>query len=171
MRKMLDYSKLKKNITKIISERINQKAEVKEIFYYEAYPENDTREYSTDGKHKFMTYLKKGLDFQVRKKPIKQIKGETKGGTFIEEKGNMDTELTIDAVHHQKKFDIAVFFTGDSDFFALTKYLMARGKKCYVFSSHNNISHELRNGTSGYFEMMKIPELWGKELRYRKQKK
>lgn len=39
-----------------------------EIYYYTAYPANRTRDYSLDGKHKFFTYLKKGLGFIVRKK-------------------------------------------------------------------------------------------------------
>lgn len=83
----------------------------------------------------------------------------------------MDIEIAIDAIHNQRKYDIAVFLTGDSDFFALIKYLMNAGKKCFIFSSRNSVSKELKTNTSGYFEIMKIPELWGEKLRYRNQKK
>jgi len=171
IKKMLDYSKIKEIVSDLISKKIKERVNVKKIFYYEAYPENNTRKYNTDGIHKFMTYLKKELNFKIRKKPIKQIKKESKKGIFIQEKGNMDIELAIDVMHYKKKYDIAVFFTGDSDFFALIKYLIMCEKKCFIFSSHNNISHELRNGANGYFEMIKISQLWGKTLQYRKQKK
>src|ERR1035437_5439545 len=42
-------------------------------FYYTAYPAEGTRSYSLDGKHRFYTFLKKGLGFQVRKKELKRI--------------------------------------------------------------------------------------------------
>ena len=38
------------------------------VFYYTAYPAEGTRTYSLDGKHKFFTFLKKGLGFEVRKR-------------------------------------------------------------------------------------------------------
>lgn len=38
------------------------------IFYYTAFPEEGTRSYSTQGKHKFYTFLKKNLGFIVRKR-------------------------------------------------------------------------------------------------------
>jgi len=169
--KMLDYSKLKTAVLNVMSKKLKEELEIKEVFYYETYPENKTREYNTDGTHKFMTFLKKGLGFQVRKKPIKQIKIEEEGRAFIQEKGNMDVEIAIDVIHHHKKYDIAVFFTGDSDFFPLMKYLIAREKKCYVFSSENSVSKELKTGASGYFNIVDIEELWGDKLKYRNSKK
>ena len=41
-----------------------------EVFYYTAYPADGTRDYSLDGRHKFFTFLKKGLGFTVRKKEL-----------------------------------------------------------------------------------------------------
>jgi uncharacterized LabA/DUF88 family protein len=80
----------------------------------------------------------------------------------------MDVELTIDAIHHYKKYDAAVLFTGDSDFLALVTYLRVRGKKVYIFSSKNNISEELRTGADGYFDVLKIgKDIWGRDLRQR----
>ncbi len=139
-----------------------------EIFYYSAYPANGTRDYSLDGRHKFFTFLKKGLKFTVRKKELKRISVITPEGESIEEKGNMDVEITIDALHHIKKYDIAILFTGDSDFLALVTYLRARGKKVYIFSSKNNISEELRTGGDGYFDVLTIEkDIWGRELKRR----
>ncbi len=33
-----------------------------------------------------------------------------------------------------------------------------------MFSSKNNISHELKTGGNGYFDLKEIDELWGKDL-------
>jgi uncharacterized LabA/DUF88 family protein len=160
--KFLDYSK--------IAACIKQKFEgtAIRVFYYTAYPADGTRNYSIEGKHKFYTFLKKGLGFEVRKKPLKRISVIDEEGESIEEKGNMDVEMTIDAIHHMGKYHIAVFFTGDSDFLALVTYLRRGGKKVYIFSSKNNVSQELRTGGDGYFDILMMPEdIWGRELHHR----
>lgn len=160
--KFFDYEKLR-NFTKI---KFN--ASTIEVFYYSAYPADGTRDYSLDGRHKFFTFLKKGLKFVVRKKELKRISILTPEGESIEEKGNMDVEITIDALHHIKKYDIAIFFTGDSDFLALVTYLRRGGKKVYIFSSKNNISEELRTGGDGYFDVLTLKEnIWGRDLKRR----
>lgn len=142
------------------------------VYYYTAYPAEGTRDYSTDSKHRFYTYLKKGLGFVVRKKPLKRMKSTTEQGEIIEEKGNMDVEMTIDAVNLVQKYDTAVLFTGDSDFLALVNYIANRGKKVHIFSSRNNVSTEMRTSGHRYTDVLKITEdIWGKELRYREQKK
>ncbi len=136
-------------------------------FYYTAYPAEGTRSYSLDGKHKFFTFLKKGLGFTVIKKELKRISVVNENGESIEEKGNMDVEITIDALHHFKKYNTAVFFTGDSDFLALVTYLKNYGKKVFIFSSENNISQELRTGADGYIDVLEIEDIWGEELKHR----
>lgn len=163
--KFFDYEKLRK----FIKEKFNGSSI--EIYYYTAYPADGTRDYSLDGKHKFFTYLKKGLGFIVRKKELKRIPVITGAGQSIEEKGNMDVEITIDAMHYFKKYDTAILFTGDSDFLALVTFLKTRGKKVFIFSSKNNISEELRTGGDGYLDVLNIKEdIWGRELRYRAEK-
>lgn len=163
--KLFDYEKLRR----FLKEEFNA-YEIK-VFYYTAYPASGTRDYSLDGKHKFFTFLKKGLGFIVRKKELKRIPVITEAGQSIEEKGNMDVEITIDALHHINKYDIAVLFSGDSDFLALVSYLRNRNKKVYIFSSQNNISEELRTGGDGYCDILRVKEdIWGKELRYRSEK-
>jgi len=164
--KLFDFEKLKK----FLKEKFN--ALTIEIFYYSAYPAVGTRDYSLDGKHKFFTFLKKGLGFTVRKKELKRISIVTKDGQSVEEKGNMDVEITIDALHNIRKYDTAVLFTGDSDFLALVTYLRRDGKKVFIFSSQNNISQELRTGGDGYFDVLEIEnDIWGKELKHRGDKK
>jgi uncharacterized LabA/DUF88 family protein len=84
----------------------------------------------------------------------------------------MDVEITVDAMHHVEKYDIVLLFSGDSDFMALVSYLRNKDKSVYVYSSENNISHELRTGSDGYTDVLKIDaEIWGKKLRHRKQKR
>jgi len=160
--RFLDYEKLRRFITAKFS------ASSIQVFYYTAYPAEGTREYSLDGKHRFFTFLKKGLKFTVRKKELKRIPIATEHGESVEEKGNMDVEITIDAMYHFKKYDTAVFFTGDSDFLALVTHLRLGGKKVYVFSSRNNISEELRTGADGYTDVLMVDaDIWGRELRFR----
>ena len=140
------------------------------VFYYTAYPAQGTRNYDLLGKHNFFTYLKKALGFVVRKKELKRIVAHTDAGDVVFEKGNMDVEMTIDTIHHMAAYDTAIFFTGDSDFLALTTYLKNRGKKVFVFSSKNNISRELRTGSDGYFDILDMStSVWGKNLTHRRE--
>ncbi|OGG60370.1 hypothetical protein A3C86_00190 [Candidatus Kaiserbacteria bacterium RIFCSPHIGHO2_02_FULL_49_16] len=156
---VFDYVKLQTYLKKEFAP-----ASVK-IFYYTAYPAEGTRSYSIDGKHKFYTYLKKGLDFVVRKKELKRISVHNDAGDSFEEKGNMDVEIIIDAMHGKDAYDTAVFFTGDSDFLALVTYLRNGGKKVYIYSSRNNISHELKTGADGYTDILAITaDIWGRAL-------
>ncbi|MFH0805889.1 MAG: NYN domain-containing protein [Patescibacteria group bacterium] len=161
VKKFIEYKKLKDYF------RDNFNTDKVEIFYYDAYPEEGTRDYKLDGKHKFYTYLKKGLGFTVRKKKLKRISIIDESGESVIEKGNMDVEITIDALHNINKYDISVLFTGDADFLALVNYLKNHGKKVYIFSSKDNISRELKTGGNGYFDLKNINELWGKDLKHR----
>ena len=163
-RKFIEYSYLKN----YLKEKFNAK-EIK-IFYYDAYPKEGTRDYDLNSKHRFYTYLKKGLGFIVRKKELKRISIITKDGESIIEKGNMDVEMTIDVLHYLDKYNIAIFFTGDSDFLALVSYLRNKGKKVYIFSSQNSVSEELRTGGDRYFDVKNINEIWGKDLKYREDR-
>lgn len=160
--KFLDYDKTVKLIKKKFL------ATYVKVFYYSAYPANGTRSYDLEGKHKFFFYLKKELGFEIRKKELKRIKTINEQGEHFQEKGNMDVEMAIDAVYYFKEYDIAVLFTGDSDFLALVTHLRQGGKKVFIFSSKNNISEELRTGADGYFDILKFDgDIWGKEIKHR----
>lgn len=163
--KLFDYKKLVSYLKK------QHDASAIKVFYYTAYPKEGTRDYDVSSKHAFYTYLKKGLGFVVRKKSLKQIKISTDEGQGIKEKGDMDVELTLDVMHTKDQFDTALLFTGDSDYLALVNYLKNGGKKVYVYSSENNISSELRTGSHGYRDVLKIKDdIWGKTLNFRNQK-
>lgn len=82
----------------------------------------------------------------------------------------MDVEITIDAVHNVQKYDIAVLFTGDSDFLSLIKYIKSRDKKVYIYSSYNNISSELRTMGHEYIDILDLDyDIWGRKLEHRKK--
>src|SRR3989338_5171112 len=86
IKKFIEYKTLKDYFRK------NFNADKVEIFYYDAYPRDGTREYDLGGRHRFYTYLKKGLGFTVRKKELKRISIISEHGESIMEKGNMDVE-------------------------------------------------------------------------------
>ncbi len=76
--RFFDYEKLQKFLIK------NFSALELKVFYYTAYPKEGTRKYNLDGKHKFYTFLNKGLGFIVRKKELKRIHVVTGDGQSIE---------------------------------------------------------------------------------------
>ena len=157
------------NLSQFLGDTFNAK-KIK-VFYYAAYPADGTRKYSLEGKHKFFVYLKKGLGFAVIKKELKRIHVSTEDGEHIQEKGNMDVEITIDALHHIQKYNTAALFSGDADFLALVKYLHHRNKKVFIFSSRNNVSQELRTAGDAYFDVLSLGDgIWGKEIQHRKHK-
>ncbi|NCD00958.1 NYN domain-containing protein [bacterium] len=162
--KLLDYEKILNYI------KDNFKPSAIKVFYYAAYPAEGTRSYSISNKHKFFIFLKKGLGFEVRKKELKRIKVVDEDlGESIKEKGDMDVEITVDAMYHINKYDTAIFFSGDSDFLPLVNHLKNNGKKIYILSSRNNISEELRTAGHGYCDVLDISDIWGNNLKNRKK--
>lgn len=160
--KMFDLEKLKKYL------KDTYQASAVKVYYYDAYPKPETRDHDVSGKHKFYVYLEKALGFVVRKKPLKQIRVETERGVVVEEKGNMDVEMSIDVVNQVKNYDEAIFFTGDSDFLALVRYIHSRSKKVHVYSSRNNVSSELRTGADSYTDILRIADdIWREQVRHR----
>ena len=95
----------------------------------------------------------------VKKKPLKFIsapnaKGTTKRSDDPEKeegfyKGNMDVELVLDAIRLMSQYDTFVLFSGDSDFYALLKYLEEHGKNVVVLSRHGFVAEELK--TVGHY--------------------
>ncbi|MFC1623596.1 NYN domain-containing protein [Patescibacteria group bacterium] len=162
-KKLLDFKKLKKYLEKKFQ------ANKLKIYYYTSYPKPDSRRDDTGGQHAFYTFLEKNLGFKVVKKPLKQIKTINNNKEIIKEKGNMDVEITIDVVDSINCFDIAILFSGDSDFLELANYIKKRNKKIYIYSSKNSVSTELKYGGDGYKDLLEIKEIWGNELVYKKK--
>ncbi|MBU1910790.1 NYN domain-containing protein [Patescibacteria group bacterium] len=175
MGKVLDFQKL----NSFVESRFD--AEMFKTFYYVAHPKEGTREKDDiDRLHKFCTFLKKGLDYIVVKKELKTIFLRDQEGELVydesgepksHEKGNFDVEITMDALRYSSAYDVAVFFTGDSDFLPLISYLsnLKQPKKVYIFSTKGCVSRELRTGADGYFDLHNCPEIHGNDLVHRKK--
>ena len=174
---MIDFNKLENAISKKFG------GEIFKTFYFVAYPKKNTREKQIlDGLHRFITFLKKNLKFEIIKKPLKIIYLRNKAGELIYnqktgevekvEKGNFDVEMAIQALKYSSAYDVAVFFTGDSDFMPLVDYLhgLKNPKKIFIFSTENCVSSELKNCPDEYFDLKDFTEIHGDILLYRKER-
>lgn len=121
-KKLLDYFKNNTNLFRI-------------AFYGAINPDNAKE-------RKFHDFLEI-IGYIVRHKEIKFIKDESDKEYGGHHKGNIDVDLTIDAVHFKDEYDSFVLLSGDSDFESLLKYLKAHGKRCIVLSTKNHVSIEL----------------------------
>jgi uncharacterized LabA/DUF88 family protein len=123
----IDFLKLKKYF--------EDNTDLGRIYYYTAYDADYPKQ------RKFLDLLEI-MGYIVRKKKVKFIKdAEKEEGGF--HKGNLDVELTIDAVNNRDDFQSFILFSGDSDFEALLKYLRSFRKNCIVISTKDHISIEL----------------------------
>jgi uncharacterized LabA/DUF88 family protein len=116
-------------------EYLKRKTNFGMIYFYTAYDPEHSKQ------RKFLDFLEI-IGYIVRTKKVKFIKDASleEGGFH---KGNLDVELTIDAVHNRDEFKSFVLFSGDSDFEALLKYMKAYKKNCLVVSTKDHVSVEL----------------------------
>ena len=123
----IDFLKLKKYLECCVG--------LGKIYYYTAYDPDYSQQC------KFLDFLEI-IGYIVRKKKVKFIKDkEMEEGGF--HKGNLDVELTMDAMENRNDFQSFVLFSGDSDFEALLKHMRAYRKNCLVISTRGHISLEL----------------------------
>lgn len=106
------------------------------IAYYGAINPENKRE------RKFHDFLEI-IGYIVRHKEIKFIKDKTDKVHGGYRKGNVDVDITTDAVHFRDEYDTFVLLSGDSDFESLLKYLKRFKKRCIVMSTKGHISIEL----------------------------
>lgn len=110
------------------------------VYFYFAFIKNDVRQ------QKFFSKLKQ-WGYKIKTKEVKIIR--QKDGTLLK-KGNLDVELTIDAVKSLQYFSTAILMSGDSDFHALVKFLQYKNKKVVVISSKGHVSRELLKAADKY---------------------
>lgn len=154
-----------KKLCNFLSKEFGWKLEFQSIYF--AYPKESTRDYDVSWMHRFSHFLARELWFHVKKKPLKQIEqrdlswnilyGED-GIPLIKEKWNLDIEITMDVMQTWHHFDIMVLFSWDSDFSCLTDFLLWKWKKVYIFSTTWNISTELRNRSTKYYDIAELPK-------------
>jgi len=116
-------------------EYFKQSCELHHCYFYTAH-DPDARE-----QRRFLDFLEI-VGYTVRTKKVKFIKDSTleEGGFH---KGNLDVELTIDAVYTMGDYQSAVLLSGDSDFAPLIRFLKAHQKRCVVVSTKGHVALEL----------------------------
>ena len=101
--------------------------------------------------------------FTVVTKPAKEFT-DAMGRRKI--KGNMDIELTVDALEMSPFFDHFVLFSGDGDFTALVAALQRKGKRVTVASTLTTptpmISDELRRQADFFLDVAELAKTVGR---------
>lgn len=120
-KKLLDYFKSQCNLV--------------QISFYSSINSDNKKE------RKFHDFLEI-IGYIVKHKEIKFIKNEEEKFRG-HHKGNIDVDLTIDAVDLKNSYNSFVLLSGDSDFESLIKYLKLHNKYCLVISTKNHVSIEL----------------------------
>jgi len=101
--------------------------------------------------------------YKVVTKPAKEFI-DSQGRRKV--KGNMDIELTVDALEMAPYFDHLFLFSGDGDFTALVAALQRKGKKVTVVStltSHTPmISDDLRRQADFFIDVADLAKVVGR---------
>ena len=104
--------------------------------------------------------------FTMVTKPMKRFtdhEGRTRS------KGNMDVEITVDALDLADRIDHAVLFSGDGDFRALVLALQRRGVRVSVISTLKSqppmASDELRRAADTFIDLADLLPVFGRERR------
>lgn len=81
-------------------------------------------------------------------------------------KGNMDIELTVDALEMAQHFDHMVLFSGDGDFTALVAALQRKGKRVTVVSTLTTqtpmIADDLRRQADFFLDLAELAKTVGR---------
>src|SRR5438128_3814111 len=82
-------------------------------------------------------------------------------------KGNMDIELTVDAMRLVETLDHIVLFTGDGDFRALVAAMQMRGRRVSVVSTLQTqppmVADELRRQADQFIDLADLEKLVGRD--------
>ena len=104
--------------------------------------------------------------FTMRTKPAREFT-EAQGRRKI--KGNMEVELTVDALDIAGRIDHAVLFSGDGDFRSLAEALQRRAVRVSVVSSVRSspsmISDELRRQADNFIDLEELRDVVGRPSR------
>lgn len=134
---------------KKLLEYFKQNSDLYRITFYGAINPDNERE------RRFHDFLEI-IGYTVKHKKIKFIKDKTNQEYGGHHKGNIDVDLTIDAVHFRDEYDSFILLSGDGDFESLLKYLKAYKKRCVVMSTKGHVSIELvRQATFLDFKKLK----------------
>ncbi len=147
----IDYRKLLKAFQK--------RGYLLRAYYYTALVED--QEYSS------IRPLIDWLDYNGYKVVTKAAKEFTDSTGRRKVKGNMDIELTVDAMQLTDTVDHFVIFSGDGDFRSLVEALQRRGRKVSVVSTLTTqpamISDELRRQADHFIDLVSLKNEIGRD--------
>ncbi|EMG54900.1 hypothetical protein WYI_04766, partial [Ochrobactrum sp. CDB2] len=153
----IDYRKLLKAFQK--------RGYLLRAYYYTALVED--QEYSS------IRPLIDWLDYNGYKVVTKAAKEFTDSTGRRKVKGNMDIELTVDAMQLTDTVDHFVIFSGDGDFRSLVEALQRKGRKVSVVSTLTTqpamISDELRRQADHFIDLVSLKAEIGRDLSERPQ--
>jgi uncharacterized LabA/DUF88 family protein len=132
-----------------------QKGQLVRALYYTAIAED--QEYSS------IRPLIDWLDYNGSTMVTKPTKEFTDSIGRRKVKGNMDIELTVDAMKLAEQLDHIVIFTGDGDFRALVQALQERGKRVSIVSTLQTqppmVADELRRQADQFIDLADLEQL------------
>jgi len=147
----IDYRKLLRNF--------QQKGHFVRAYYYTALIED--QEYSS------IRPLIDWLDYNGYKVVTKPAKEYTDAAGRRKIKGNMDIELTIDALELAPVIEHYVIFSGDGDFRTLVEALQRRGRKVSIVSTMASqppmISDDLRRQADCFIDLASLKAEIGRD--------
>ena len=119
-------------------------------FYYSAEPQEN----EDDKRLEYQRFSLMG--YTMRTKPLKEIR-DAKGRIAVK-KANLDIEMAVDMFATQSNYDIAILFTGDSDFVRAVELLRMNGKQIFVFSTKGHSGMELINASDKFMDFQALKE-------------
>ena len=146
---------------KLLRQEFMQRGKLLRAFYYTALLEND--DYSPI--RPLVDWLQYN-GFTMVTKPAKEFT-DSQGRRKI--KGNMDIELTVDALETAAHVDHIVLFSGDGDFRPMVEALQRKGCRVSVVSTIRSqppmIADDLRRQADNFIELDELREVIGRPPR------
>jgi uncharacterized LabA/DUF88 family protein len=146
---------------KLLRQEFMQRGKLLRAFYYTALLEND--DYSPI--RPLVDWLHYN-GFTMVTKPAKEF---TDASGRRKVKGNMDIELTVDAMETAPHVDHIVLFSGDGDFRPLVEALQRKGVRVSVVSTIRSqppmIADDLRRQADNFIELDDLKEVIGRPPR------
>ncbi|ROU02716.1 NYN domain-containing protein [Histidinibacterium lentulum] len=146
---------------KLLRQEFMRRGKLLRAYYYTALLEND--EYSPI--RPLVDWLHYN-GFTMVTKPAKEFT-DSQGRRKV--KGNMDIELTVDAMETAQHVDHIVLFSGDGDFRPLVEALQRRGVRVSVCSTIRSqppmIADDLRRQADNFIELDELREIVGRPPR------
>ncbi len=95
------------------------------------------------------------IGYRVIDKEVRMVRSPDTGNVTMA-KGNLDMEMGLTMIFEAPYYELAVIFTGDSDFLPVVERLKGLGKQVYCVSQPRMTSYELRNTCNKYFDLESV---------------